>query len=601
MYKQSKLIIQYWQHWLSILFGPQVTVEKTVQQPGEINNNTDTFRKTSFPLLNSYQLWSIISSLWLPLSVKILACYRPSSARSTIPPSSSNNNNNNNMDTLNPNDPTIHQFGYKLTRFGKHDKSAFAVTELAGFFDMIAALDPNAMIIPASKDMSKKQSIKTNLNDCIKFTDAKAIPWGKPGSNQYNGCFSFWIETDKEELSAGNLRRNQIIATWLEKHRAILNNHQLHETQSKSVGFFQAKDPKHAWRKDLKNRIQEAWKQHNTGQPMPPMEVKPAVVRFKGITSHTVSVFVGATDVSRVSAFFQQHPFNQPCFIPQEARRGNPDDFEKHLKLHNHMQDNSGALKIENATDKFVSHLRAHAITHLQTQVIDVSHKQTERSVVYVQCLKPARESLSETIQQFISEWSLQNTDETAPTLVHQPGFDQQSFATNSTLTQPTVAATVTPWDFLLKESDFNHNSTAPTFTPNIPAIVNTNSYAAAAMGLSRTKDNGSDGNSEATASIANTSIKTLEDANRQLEDNNKKLQTQLREQQNDFAVKMAQLSEVISNLTDQVQAQSQALQAQKQEFESLKATLSPKNSSSATKTQREHEMGTPNEKAMSS
>ena len=346
------------------------------------------------------------------------------------------------------------------------------------------------------------------------------------------------------------MRKNQTFGTWLEKHHTLLNSHQLHETLSKSVGFFQAKDPKHTWNIDLHNRFNQAWKDQNPLEPVPPIHIKTAVIKFKGIAVQTVSLFVGASDYARVSEFFKTYNVSQPCFIPQEARRGNPADFEKHLKLHHHLQSMSTALKIENADETLHMKLRKHASEHLQQQVLDVYYKKTDKqSSIYVQCLKSCVTALQTEVQQVISEWCQQNPNQPVPQL-NSPNFDGSTIATNAT--EPTFAATVTPWDFMasgLQDSPPISN----TFTPNIPSIVNTNSYAQAVGGPT---SNQTDDKSEATVSMANTSIKTLEDANKQLEEANKKLQTQLTEQQTAFNEQIQNLTQLITTLTTQVQAQ---------------------------------------------
>ena len=443
----------------------------------------------------------------------------------------------------NPTASTLFRTGINITRTMVGESSAIALSDLKVMAQIIAEIDPAAMISSRRSDTAKKikvtdiDSNKTIGIDLKTLMDAQTYTWGRASENKTKTSHCFTLHSNV----IGNvkqLRENERFNSFLTEGHCSMQATQLRESRSRVVAYIEGKDPNHTYRTELAQRISMHLTVNSDTKRQVPVHV--FTKRENGVS--ILAMAVGNSDFSPVKKILDKTPFEDLDLIMQSWRRTNKNDFDTRIKQHAMIVQQSRGIKLADIDPvTSVPWLRKHLqLSESGPYIIDVctaSHSHTS-GVAYVQFLEEHREVVTKSVKEYI------DTNTNAPT----PGsrFPIKGRFASDASQNPTMASrgsvgtmgtigTVPKSRFAQQLSNSAYKQ--PAVPKAVPAAISTKprTFADALRGVKTAAPTNNEPltDDETTITKGASSKKTLreralEEKNEQLEKQIKKLQTQV-------------------------------------------------------------------------
>ena len=275
-----------------------------------------------------------------------------------------------------------HKTGVQITRTVPGD-SRISTDDLTLLFRLLSDIDPNAFIIPASKDETQarpiskmKQLLRMDFNG---YLDIQTTTWGATSADTKRTTLSFWITPGLKEL-----RNNLSLKEFLFRGACRLNPTTLTESRTKVVAYFEGKDPKHTHRDTMAERISNHINSFSQQDKPIPLKVIPIMEKDTPL----LAVVVGSRDHRVVESILDQHKFPDLELIMQSWKRKHHKEFNQRLTNHQIIVNNSTAFKLEGVDPQVVPQLAASLRdTSCGSAIVDIcpTGHSIKTGVVYVQ------------------------------------------------------------------------------------------------------------------------------------------------------------------------------------------------------------------------
>ena len=448
--------------------------------------------------------------------------------------------------------------GVKVIRQGTRGSTAYNPKDLVILFEMIKRIDPQAYIMNHSAAISSatpvSQLSKLTKMDFRGFLDMRSTTWGKPADQQEITYLSFYLATDVVTLGLAELRDDLNIASWLAKGNCRIQPTQLKESLTRTLCYFQAKDPRHSYRQDLASRLSSHLYTNTPNKTKlaspPPVQVVQMNVTADGYTTRMCAAVVGDKDYQMALGTLKAKAFPDLDLLLNEWKRQHSKEFGLRLKQHDYLVSQSRAYKVTGLMPNSIQELRESLRQpDIQPMVLDLATTghTPESGTAYIQYLQAHQQSVHDWINKFLQSHGPNSTKyATHPAPLPGPELASATSATSATMTvQSTGTRTTTmpPSRYKVSPDEMSKSSKITTFSrPSLPRSINAKvkSFSEALRSSSPTSSLG-----ENTITTDNKSTKSAREV--QLEAENailKQEKDQLAQQLNQIQESQAQLKQ---------------------------------------------------------
>ena len=473
--------------------------------------------------------------------------------------------------------------GVKVIRQGTRGSTAYNPKDLSILFELIQKIDPQAYIMNHSAAPSSATPV-TQLSKLTKmdfrgFLDMRSTTWGKPSDQNEITYLSFYMATDVVSPGLAELRDDTQIASWLSQGNCRLQPTQLKESLTRTLCYFQAKDPRHSYRQDLASRLSSHLYNNNPAATKlaspPPVQVVPMNVVADGYTTRMCAAVVGDKDYQLALKTLKAKEFPDLDLLLNEWKRQHSEEFGLRLKQHDYLVSQSRAFKVTGLMPSSIQELRESLRQpDIQPMVLDLATTghTPESGTVYIQYLQAHQQSVHKWITNFLQSHG-PNTTKYATNPAPLPGPKLAS-VTSATMTVQSTGTTTTkmpPSRYKMNMDEVSNTNKITIFSrPSLPKSINTKvkSFSEALRSSSPTSSLGE--NTITTDNKSNKSAREvqLEAENAILTEERDKLAQQVHQLQESHAqLKQQQavgkaVTEQLTDLVQQLQQQMQALAA---------------------------------------
>ena len=186
------------------------------------------------------------------------------------------------------------------------------------------------------------------------------------------------------------------------------------------------------------------------------------------INAHVVSVFVGSKDAVIVEKTLVKNPFKGCELLLRCSKKTTPMVWQQTVTIHKQLSEATRAVRIVNANDEFLLHLKTAMDndTVIRDKFIDIARKgfQNTQDVLYVQCHKLHKETLSVWIKQYIERQHFPNNSSTKPKVDDGARYDPDKSAKASKGGNEPASGDVAPltkFHYMLNNESFRATSIA--------------------------------------------------------------------------------------------------------------------------------------------
>ena len=298
--------------------------------------------------------------------------------------------------------------GLMLTKIGPKKAASLHPAELTAVVEAIMEVDPEAFILNyKNQDASAIPASKiSSVFNFDKQWDIQVLEWGAKTEDKWRTGMSFWLASDIIGNKLLELKQNNSIARIMAEIGLTLTAHNLHQTDSKQVGFLRGKDPRHTWREGITTRIQEAI-QHETNMPIQ-VQIKATTVRGKDKQGWALVMFVGTKDLTKVKKALEK--FDEIKIVPASMKQTSKKLYDREIDLHNSIVENSRAIRVMGITEDGVYMLRStfSSDASMKGKVIDVFEASTydKDGKVYVQHVSQSHQEVADLLKETLDSWN---------------------------------------------------------------------------------------------------------------------------------------------------------------------------------------------------
>jgi hypothetical protein len=333
--------------------------------------------------------------------------------------------------------------GIRFNRSGNKGTTALHPADIKELFAIIESIDPKAEIRNHANDAKTTRPIKeltTNQrNDFNAYLDVHTFAWGKPTDNKEKTMFSFYVLSEEISSNLEELRNNTRMKKYQQSGNCQIQPHDLEETRSTVLGYFQGKDVNHTHRDELTERF------YNHLNPplqrdIPIKIIKQDVVTKEGLKVKMCAVLIGKSQLDRVTKYLGDKPFPDVNFIFHRTRNTDPETYSKLIQQHVMLVTNSRAIKLENVSIDQWNKMNGAKLTdqQMKTKIIDVTMGHAA-GVAYVQYLADFREQVTNWVTQQITQFQTGAGFTNPPQIVpSRNGRDSMSAVTKQTTSTAT-------------------------------------------------------------------------------------------------------------------------------------------------------------------
>lgn len=492
--------------------------------------------------------------------------------------------------------------GIKVTRVGNKGTTAYNPKDLQAFFHLLSKIDPAACLRnfannPQTNTKLSKFATTKNTDRLKNYLDIVTTNWGRPNSGQERTSFSFYLQTNKIQPGLQDLRDDPDLKNLLKQGNMYLHYHQLHETQSKVVGYFFGKDPYHTYRQELASRTTTHLS--HLGLDVRTQVIVSQVKSGRSQQARMCTLIVEETSLRKTVQALKDSPIPGLDFLMHSWIKENPEAMEKQIADHIAVVDQSKAIKLVNVESEQFVHLRNKAVAEKKGKIVDVcsANHSPNTGTVYVQFLGPLRDEITEWTDQALQSLPpAKGVFQSKPEIVVSAYTMATKAATQATTSEGTQVAKSVPRRVVVPNTCFaeiltklpapSPNSKAksratsrpPTrfVSPDAPSFLDIARGSYPESAISSLANSDSDGSDDSTVTRSNRSaddksqstIKTLQSKVESLETENKKLRAANTQTTDALEKAMTGLAQVesLKRLVEQLQSDNKAAKQQQQE-----------------------------------
>ena len=305
--------------------------------------------------------------------------------------------------------------GIQVTRTVKGD-SRFSKQDMKCLLQIVADIDPEAIFINHAQVISTAKPLSEvletcNLMDLNGAMDVQTFPWGHPQQGQKRTCFLFHVATNQISANIREVKQHPKYDDYCKLGKCTVQPSNLRQSRTKLMGLFSGKDPAHANRTDLANRMTTHLTTSSEQQHAIPVNIVP--VTDSGIRS--LGFAVGINDATKVQSILEKNPFPNVEVIMHAWKRSAKQAYHNRLQQHWTVCQQSTAFKLKDLDP----HHSLGWLTNwmfnspVKDFIVDVSpavHAPTT-GVVYVQYLWEHKEAVLVELEKFTKEFQNNPTD----------------------------------------------------------------------------------------------------------------------------------------------------------------------------------------------
>jgi len=484
----------------------------------------------------------------------------------------------------------------------------FNPKDIPYIFECIASVDPTALIVEANSDPSTAKPVKyyytaTSI-DYQKTCDMSTTHWGKPSDNKVKTFMSFYIASDVIKPGLAALHNAPKMMDFQQACGFKLQAHRLRESRSRALGYFFAKDPRHTYRDDLRQRMQQHLREHSASKSPIPVQVLTLSVKAKAHSTRMLTILVGSKDLAQATSILEQHPFPAIEIVLHKWNKTNPEEFQQRLHQHDAIISQCRAFKITGMHYQSLMHMRQQLLADfaMRAIIVDIptaSHY-TTTGTCYVQYLYAHQDAVLKWIQEFLTQHkpnpqAYPNTSWPAGPALASGGssiaMTKQSNSTSPNSAAPAPMPTTrflvplasplaaggppTPAVITFSSPPRALNPQAKSYSAALRCAASTTSQATNQASATNHTHSGSSGDvssleegSVATKVTENKSIRSAQEI--QLAQDNAELQQQLLELQTTKSSEVQELRQQLAAQAQQMAAQAQQINVLLQQMEKL-------------------------------
>ena len=326
-----------------------------------------------------------------------------------------------------PLDEKKHRFGILLSHVASKPTLQNQGIDIGALFNAILQLDKDAIFLPHDNDTHRAVKLSTMIKPTYDFKammDFEITNWGRPSDNKGKLSMSFYIASDILQPDIMSIQQDPLIQRILKQHKMMLYPHNLLQSDSRPVAYFSGKSVAHTWRKDLKEPFGTyLTEQLNDSATMlnlfgedhdVPMTIpfffRVMTLRNKWGSAQAIGIHVGTLHKEFLETIIKQSPFPDVELISLSLRRKNPSHFDKCIRLHEYICNNSCAIKLMQTTvdSRDTLRLELSKDSTLTDKIINLaeSSKASTDGTLYVQCLQKHRPLVSNWITAFLTTYA---------------------------------------------------------------------------------------------------------------------------------------------------------------------------------------------------
>jgi hypothetical protein len=249
--------------------------------------------------------------------------------------------------------------------------------------------------------------------------------------------FSFYIKTNKISHNLVEIRENSKFQEYQEKGNCQIQTHNLYETRTAVLGYFQGKDVEHTYRDDLARRFSFHLNPNAFGKiEMPIQVIKHDTTTTDGFKIKMCAVLIGRSQVRRATNYLEDKPFPDVNIIYHRTKKSDPKSYDNLIRQHALLVSKSRAIKLENMTQAHHYDLRKawREDKCIRSKIVDMPKGKTTNGVVYVQYIIDYKEAVVPWVKEQLPKLRC-STDFTKPPQIVTPiGNDSMSAITRDTI-----------------------------------------------------------------------------------------------------------------------------------------------------------------------
>ena len=236
--------------------------------------------------------------------------------------------------------------GVNLRRSGEDPR--FNKDDLEVLFQIVQSVDPNAMILNAKGDCGKAKKLRTMIKmsgiDMTTFLDLKTIPWGAKQDNKKQTTLQFWLSSSVIGEGLQELRQSPAFRQYLQAAgNCSMGSTMLCESRHRLIGYFEGKNPRHTYRKELALRVSNHLSL-NSSNPEKKWPVQVVATRVSNVS--VLAMLVGEKDSKMAASILEKHPFPDVEIILNSWKKRDNDGFMSRVRQHKWIMEMSKAFKL---------------------------------------------------------------------------------------------------------------------------------------------------------------------------------------------------------------------------------------------------------------
>lgn len=241
--------------------------------------------------------------------------------------------------------------------------------------------------------------------DFTSFLDIRRTPWGSPEQGQELTVFSFWIASNIIQPNLQALKDSLPVQEYLINGNCTLHPTKLTQSLTKTLCFFEGKDPRHTYRDDLAARFSQHLSTLS-GRNIP-IQVVTLNASADDYKTRLIAAIIGVKDFQPVTKLIEADTTWQgPSLILPKWKRQNKESFKIRLQQHDILVSQSCGTKIVGLEDFTIKLLRETIPKHeISSVVIDIptAAHTPKTGAIYIQHLQSHRDQVKQFAQEFIT------------------------------------------------------------------------------------------------------------------------------------------------------------------------------------------------------
>ena len=153
-----------------------------------------------------------------------------------------------------------------------------------------------------------------------------------------------------------------------------------------------------------------------------PFYLKAIKVKSINHNASAIAIFMGKLHLPYMETLINKVQFKDFELVPLHLKCHNPETFNQRVQLRNFLCQDSGAVKLTNASEYFWTHLKLSIKYNDQVKdsIIDIAEESstTTEGTLYIQCLTKHKEAMIKWVETFIGTYTAQFPKDDVPKIM---------------------------------------------------------------------------------------------------------------------------------------------------------------------------------------